>query len=154
GISRIYGGIHFNSANLEGLATGRSVGNYVLDNLLAPIIDNQSPVIQASLTNDTGSSNTDKITNNPTISGTVTDENAITLFRAKLDNGTFVDVLGTLQNGSFTLDNAKLREINGNTDLSQGTHSLILNATDLVGNISETFTYSFTLDSVLPIAAI
>ncbi|MFM6532414.1 MAG: hypothetical protein ACKPIB_29720, partial [Dolichospermum sp.] len=36
GISRIYGGIHFNSANLEGLATGRSVGNYVLDNLLAP----------------------------------------------------------------------------------------------------------------------
>ncbi|MFM6917107.1 MAG: Ig-like domain-containing protein, partial [Dolichospermum sp.] len=127
---------------------------YVLDNLLAPIIDNQSPVIQASLTNDTGSSNTDKITNNPTISGTVTDENAITLFRAKLDNGTFVDVLGTLQNGSFTLDNAKLREINGNTDLSQGTHSLILNATDLVGNISETFTYSFTLDSVLPIAAI
>ncbi|MFM6025221.1 MAG: Ig-like domain-containing protein, partial [Dolichospermum sp.] len=154
GISRIYGGIHFNSGNLEGLATGRSVGNYVLDNLLAPIIDNQSPVIQASLTNATGSSNTDKITNNPTISGTVTDENAITLFRAKLDNGTFVDVLGTLQNGSFTLDNAKLREINGNTDLSQGTHSLILNATDLVGNISETFTYSFTLDSVLPIAAI
>ncbi|WP_353928958.1 Ig-like domain-containing protein [Okeanomitos corallinicola TIOX110] len=37
GISRIYGGIHFNSANLEGLETGRSVGNYVLDNLLAPI---------------------------------------------------------------------------------------------------------------------
>ncbi|MDB9489241.1 phosphatase PAP2 family protein [Dolichospermum circinale CS-534/05] len=36
GISRIYGGIHFNSANVEGLATGRSVGNYVLENLLAP----------------------------------------------------------------------------------------------------------------------
>lgn len=36
GVSRIYGGIHFNSANVEGLATGRSVGNYVLDNLLAP----------------------------------------------------------------------------------------------------------------------
>lgn len=36
GVSRIYGGIHFNSANVEGLATGRSVGNFVLDNLLAP----------------------------------------------------------------------------------------------------------------------
>ncbi|WP_217385551.1 Ig-like domain-containing protein [Dolichospermum sp. UHCC 0259] len=39
GISRIYGGIHFNSANVEGLATGRSVGNYVLQNLLAPITE-------------------------------------------------------------------------------------------------------------------
>lgn len=34
GISRIYGGIHFNSANIDGLTTGKSVGNYVLQNLL------------------------------------------------------------------------------------------------------------------------
>ncbi len=155
GISRIYGGIHFPSANEDGLASGRALGAYVLGNFLLPKAgDTIPPNITAALVSDTGSSNSDRITNNPNIAGVVTDSSAITSFRAKLDNGTFVDVLGTLQNGSFTLDNAKLREINGNTDLSQGAHSLILNATDLVGNISETFTYSFTLDSDSPIAAI
>jgi RHS repeat-associated protein len=39
GISRIYGGIHFNSANVEGLATGKAIGNYVLENLLTPITE-------------------------------------------------------------------------------------------------------------------
>ena len=37
GMSRIYGGIHFNADNVDGLATGKSVANYVLQNLLAPI---------------------------------------------------------------------------------------------------------------------
>jgi hypothetical protein len=155
GMSRIYGGIHFNSANVDGLATGRNIGNYVLQNLLTfSSTDVQAPVIQASLSNDTGSSNTDKITNNPAISGTVTDENAIAVFRAKLDSGAFVDVSGTLQNGTFSLDSAKLKEINGNTDLGQGGHTLGLEATDSKGNVSAVLNYSFTLDSVSPIAAI
>jgi FG-GAP-like repeat/PAP2 superfamily/FG-GAP repeat len=34
GQSRIYGGIHFQSANQDGLACGRSIGSYVLANLL------------------------------------------------------------------------------------------------------------------------
>lgn len=34
GVSRIYGGIHFESANANGLATGRNIGNYVMQNLL------------------------------------------------------------------------------------------------------------------------
>ena len=155
GMSRIYGGIHFNSANVDGLATGRNIGNYVLQNLLTfSSTDVQAPVIQASLSNDTGSSNTDKITNNPAISGTVTDENAIAVFRAKLDSGAFVDVSGTLQNGTFSLDSAKLKEINGNTNLGQGEHTVGLEATDSKGNVSAVVNYSFTLDSVSPIAAI
>ena len=36
GLSRIYGGIHFMSANLYGLSTGAAVGNYVYTNLLLP----------------------------------------------------------------------------------------------------------------------
>jgi membrane-associated phospholipid phosphatase len=35
GISRIYGGIHFNSANIDGQTTGKSIGNYVFQNLLS-----------------------------------------------------------------------------------------------------------------------
>ena len=34
GISRLYGGIHFMSANLDGLSAGRNVGNYVVQNFL------------------------------------------------------------------------------------------------------------------------
>ena len=34
GASRIYGGIHFASANVDGLSSGRNVGNYVVQNFL------------------------------------------------------------------------------------------------------------------------
>lgn len=34
GMSRIYGGIHFLSANQDGLSAGRNLGNYILDNVL------------------------------------------------------------------------------------------------------------------------
>ncbi|HLO47018.1 MAG TPA: chemotaxis protein CheB [Kamptonema sp.] len=34
GMSRLYGGIHFMSANQEGLASGRELGNYVVQNFL------------------------------------------------------------------------------------------------------------------------
>ncbi|MEG3967005.1 phosphatase PAP2 family protein [Microcoleus sp. T2B6] len=34
GMSRIYGGIHFMSANVDGLSAGRKLGNYVLQNFL------------------------------------------------------------------------------------------------------------------------
>jgi len=34
GISRIYGGIHFQSANLEGQAAGKAIGEYVAGNFL------------------------------------------------------------------------------------------------------------------------
>ena len=37
GISRIYGGIHFRSANIHGLSTGAAIGMYVSWNLLPPI---------------------------------------------------------------------------------------------------------------------
>jgi hypothetical protein len=34
GMSRLYGGIHFMSGNLDGLSSGRSLGNYVVQNFL------------------------------------------------------------------------------------------------------------------------
>jgi len=36
GMSRIYGGIHFLSADLDGLSTGHQIGEYVFDNFLRP----------------------------------------------------------------------------------------------------------------------
>ncbi len=37
GVSRIYGGIHFMSANIHGLSTGAAVGMYVVWNYLTPV---------------------------------------------------------------------------------------------------------------------
>jgi len=37
GMSRIYGGIHFMSANLNGLASGAQLGGYIAENLLLPM---------------------------------------------------------------------------------------------------------------------
>jgi PAP2 superfamily len=39
GISRIYGGIHFSSANVHGLSTGAAVGTFVVWNFLTPLED-------------------------------------------------------------------------------------------------------------------
>ena len=40
GMSRIYGGIHFMSANLNGLASGAQLGGYVVENFLLPMPGN------------------------------------------------------------------------------------------------------------------
>ncbi|WP_197091247.1 Ig-like domain-containing protein, partial [Crocosphaera watsonii] len=112
------------------------------------------PLISASLVEDTGSSDNDFLTNNPTISGTVEDISLITEFKAGFDDALeadFVDVLGQLQeDGSFNFDAAIIQEINNNTELSQGEHTLKLTATDVVGNKAETFEFTFILDSENP----
>ena len=42
GMSRIYGGIHFMSANLNGLASGAQLGSYVAENFLLPMPGNSN----------------------------------------------------------------------------------------------------------------
>ncbi|MFM6349258.1 MAG: hypothetical protein ACKPFK_29560, partial [Dolichospermum sp.] len=53
--------------------------------------DTTAPSITAILNNDTGI-NTDSLTFDSTIKGTVTDASEITKFQAKLNSGNFVDV--------------------------------------------------------------
>ncbi len=229
GISRVYGGIHFGFSNVDGLATGRSVGNYVLQNLLTPysqptfslsnnttvenvpansvigtftsnnsqssytlvsgtgdtdnsafsIINNQlrilnspdfetknsykirvkdqsgasqaftiaildinegsTPAIAIQLQQDTGFSNTDKITNNPVIAGTVTGN--ITELKAGFNNTPTFDILGTLTNGNFTLDQ--------NIPITDGQKTLTISAKDSLGN-QNILDFTFTLDTSAP----
>ena len=133
---------------------GNTSSNEISVNVNVGEVDTTAPVITASLTSDTGSSDSDKITNNLSINGSVTDSSQINSFSAGFnDTATenFVDVLAQLQtDGSFTFDAAKLREINGDVDLSEGEHTLKLIATDAVGNNSEELNFSFTLDTQLP----
>ncbi|MBE9057111.1 Ig-like domain-containing protein [Sphaerospermopsis sp. LEGE 08334] len=110
--------------------------------------DTTAPSITASLNNDTGI-NTDGITFDSTIKGTVTDASEITKFQAKLNSGNFVDVLSKLQNGSFTLDKDTLTAINGG-NLPDGNYQLTLKAEDKFGNISNELKLDFTLDTTAP----
>ena len=49
--------------------------------------DTSAPVITAALANDTGISNTDGITSDPTITGVVDDPSGVASFQASLDGG-------------------------------------------------------------------
>ncbi|HEX3204056.1 MAG TPA: putative Ig domain-containing protein, partial [Nitrospiraceae bacterium] len=129
--------------------------------------ENDAPNIQAALEHDTGSTNMDAITRDPTIVGKVTDASRIASaggsqagefsrgFQARLlgsQSGTtnsFVDITSILQSdGSFRLDRAGLSTIFGQS-LPDDTYTLTLKAIDAHGNTTE-FRSSFTLDTTPP----
>jgi hypothetical protein len=130
------------------------LGQQIIDyaNSLVPN-DTTAPTITASLTNDTGTSNSDRITSNPAIGGTVTDSSSIASFRAGFDDtptAEFTDITSFLgSNGSFTLSRAQLETIRRNP-LRDGNYTLRLIASDSAGNTSNTFNLDFTLDTAAP----
>ncbi len=110
-----------------------------------------APTLTASLAEDTGSSSTDGLTNNPTITGSATDASGIGAFKAGFGGTATVDVLADLQpDGSFTFTPARLDAING-APLTDGPHTLTLLATDTKGNSSQLL-LSLTLDRTPPAA--
>ncbi|MEG5025164.1 MULTISPECIES: FG-GAP-like repeat-containing protein, partial [unclassified Microcoleus] len=131
-----------------------SLGQQIISyaNSLVPN-DTTPPAIAATLTNDTGTSNSDRITSNPTIGGSVTDSSSIASFRAGFDDtpiAEFADITPLLNSsGSFTLDRTQLETIRRNP-LRDGIHTLRLTATDSRGNTSNTFSLNFTLDTATP----
>ncbi|MGE0642375.1 MAG: Ig-like domain-containing protein [Nitrospira sp.] len=122
-----------------------------LDTLMADR-DTTPPVVTAALQQDTGASATDTITNNPTITGTITDLNAIVSFTAGLDStpvANYTDVLFTRQpDGTFALSTTVMNQLAGGT-LADGAHTLHLRASDAQGNVT-TLDRTFTLDRQVP----
>ena len=116
----------------------------------------QAPEIEVALGTDTGTDNTDSLTSEVTVVGTVSATGAIASVRAGLDNmpvGDFLEVKDLLQaDGSFSLDRAKLEEIAG-AALADGAHSLYLQSIDDKGNISNFVELSFELDTAAPVIA-
>ncbi len=108
-----------------------------------------APLMTAGLQQDTGIRETDTITFNPSITGTIADINQIASFTAGFDAapaGSFVDVLADLKtSGVFTLTPTRLEQIAGGT-LADGMHTLHLQAMDTRGNLA-TLDRLFTLDT-------
>ncbi len=107
------------------------------------------PSISADLTNDTGTSDTDGITSDPSVSGTATDDVGVTLFEAAVDASAFSDQTTSLGGGgAFAFTRAQLEAILG-AALSDGGHTVHLRATDATGNVRNV-TVSMTLDTIAP----
>jgi YD repeat-containing protein len=155
GMSRIYGGIHFNSANQDGLALGRDVGNYVASNYFQPV--NRSTVLQANLANDSapvGTTNRDKITSDPTITGKVAGTSVV--LKAGLDQtvaANYQNITAFLApDGSFTLNEAALVQLNGSA-LQDGIHTVHFQVFSDQGSVLESQDLAFVLDRGTPSAA-
>ena len=115
--------------------------------------DIDPPDIVAALANDTGLDNSDGITTDPTITGSITDASEIASFRAGFNDTPltdFVDVTPSLQpDGSFVLDPVQLDTIAGEP-LADGTYTLHLQASDAGGLTSDLFNLEFTLETLDP----
>jgi RHS repeat-associated protein len=146
GQSRIYGGIHFQFANRDGLTLGKQIGDYVTTNLMA---DNSQNPIQVSLTTDTaafGTTNRDRITNSAGVTGKVTLTQPNLKLQVGIAGGAFVDVTSSLDaSGNFQLDAAKLTTIVGT--LTDKAYQLTFKLVDVNGAVVGSNNLSFTLDT-------
>jgi membrane-associated phospholipid phosphatase len=125
------------------------------DKISLTYVDLVAPIVAASLANDTGRSNTDRLTNDPSIAGKITDTSKIVMLKAGFGNtaSSWQNVTTSLQaDGVFSFSRAQLNQINGGT-LADGTHTLRLNAIDKNGNQSS-FDYTFTLDTTIVLPTI
>ncbi|WP_417387873.1 Ig-like domain-containing protein, partial [Gimesia sp.] len=121
--------------------------------------DQDAPAVIAGLEVDSGVSNSDGITNELKIVGTVTDESLITQFKVSLNGGSYVDIFGLISGGAsggtFTLDRTFLNSLdsmNGGSGLEGGVHTLYFLTVDEHTNVSavSAFTVSFVLDETDP----
>ncbi len=127
---------------------GQALRNYALEN--DQFESSELPTLTVSLASDTGTSDSDGITQDPALVGSVISANTVATLQLSLDGVTFQDITADLdETGSFSLSATRLAELNGGA-LPDGEYSLSLLATDELGLESDRFDFSFTLDTTLP----
>jgi hypothetical protein len=116
--------------------------------------DNSPPTITVELAKDTGEDETDKITTDPSLTGTVIDESEVVSFEISRtgilpvtgESDSFVEVTSSLESdGSFVLNREVLEEVLGET-LPEGVNTIYLRATDENGLESAVLEFEFTLE--------
>ncbi len=125
-----------------------------IPNPLPPTPDTTNPVAAFRLTNDSGVSATDGLTNDAQGVLTVTDNSGtVAGLRAGFDTTdatTYLDILARrAPDGTVTIDTALLTQLNQGVALPDGPHTLFVEATDAAGNRSVS-QFAFTLDRVSP----
>ena len=99
-----------------------------------------------ALSNDTGRSDEDGWTADPTVSGQLSGADTITVLQARIGSGSYVDVSSTLQaDGSFELDLEQLSDLNSG-GLAYGDYTVEILARAASGAVDSTtldFSYEF-----------
>ena len=110
-------------------------------------VDDTAPTVTAALLNDTGRSNTDKITQDPTVQGS--SQGAATLWAA-LDGGNDQEISETLKpDGMFSIGVEAYNKLSQGS-LPDGAHELLVKARSSTGVESLVAKVSFTLDRTPP----
>ena len=104
---------------------------------LAVIVDTVAPAVSASLASDTGSSLSDKVTSNDTLTGSG-DPNAVVHFT--VDGKAIANTATANASGVWAFTP---------TGLADGSHTIVASETDAAGNIGTT-SLTFTLDTKAP----
>ncbi len=152
-------------ANLNGVITTFDRNIVEQNNHGAPpavvelVGDMEPPEIAVGLANDTGPFPGNRVTQDPTIAGQITDQSEIVAFDVRYAGGEWFDLWasGLVQDdGSFTLDEAFLLSRGApslNGELAEGTHTLQFIAEDELENRHDVpVTFTFTLDRTAPAA--
>jgi len=121
--------------------------------------DAAAPTISGAFLNDTGRADlpgtaSDRVTSDPTVSGTIADVHALAAVRVSIEEvfAGFTDVTddpAIQPDGSFVFDRAFFEALLG-APMLDGAYTLRLEADDTFGNNSERFELSFTLDTEPP----
>ena len=110
------------------------------------------PAVTFALLNDTGSSNADRTTSDPTIRGDITGTSGSITVEAAFDKGgtpAFQNVTDTFSGGHFTLSAARLKSLNGGT-LPDATYTTLVRVRDSSGMAIPATGIQFTLDTTAP----
>ena len=107
---------------------------------LAVTVDTVAPAVTETLAKDTGSSSTDLITSNNTLTGSG-DPNAVVHFT--VDGNAIAGTATANASGVWTF---------APTGLADGSHTIVASETDAAGNIG-TASLTFTLDTKVPVVA-
>jgi hypothetical protein len=123
-------------------------GNILTSNYNVTVaLDKEAPIVNLQLAADTGTNLRDKITNNPTITGKVTDASGVSAVKVSLNSNltNSINITTSLQaDGSFSLDKNALTQLNGG-QLPDGNYQVYLQAIDNYGNTTTPQTLAFQL---------
>lgn len=141
--SRVYGGIHYGFSGRDGLAAGRSIGNWVVS-AFGVTADTVAPRVALA-----GRTAAATAAANVTVAGTVMDNlTGVRAVEVQLDDASFAAVPVDAA-GGFAFPTAL--PVDGSAD---GPHAYRVRATDYAGNTSEPVVYTFTLDTAAPTVAV